>query len=129
MNGYALGILISLLVYIVIGNWAGRKVKDVDDFLVAGRQAPTLLIVGTLVASAVSTSSADSLKRRRAVDISVRKPSNSTLPVPRPTPPATAQIRLSRLAVITSNPAISMAITSALEIFLGLPQASLDLPP
>jgi sodium/pantothenate symporter len=57
MNGYALGILISLLIYIVIGNWAGRKVKDVDDFLVAGRQAPTLLIVGTLVASAVSTSS------------------------------------------------------------------------
>ncbi len=42
MNGYALGILISLLLYIVIGNWAGRKVKDVDDFLVAGRQAPTL---------------------------------------------------------------------------------------
>ena len=57
MNGYALGILISLLVYAVIGNWAGRRVKNLDDFLVAGRQSPTLLIVGTLVASSVSTSS------------------------------------------------------------------------
>ena len=57
MNGYALGILISLLVYVVIGNWAGRRVKNLDDFLVAGRQSPTLLIVGTLVASSVSTSS------------------------------------------------------------------------
>lgn len=57
MNGYAIGILISLLVYIVIGNWAGRKVKSLDDFLVAGRRAPTLLIIGTLVASAVGTNS------------------------------------------------------------------------
>ncbi len=57
MNGYAIGIAISLLVYIVIGNWAGRKVKHLDDFLVAGRRAPTLLILGTLVASAVGTNS------------------------------------------------------------------------
>jgi Na+/proline symporter len=57
MNAYALGIMISLLIYVVIGSWAGRKVKNLDDFLVAGRQAPTLLIIGTLVASAVSTNS------------------------------------------------------------------------
>lgn len=57
MNGYAIGISISLLVYIIIGNWAGRKVKHLDDFLVAGRRAPTLLILGTLIASAVGTSS------------------------------------------------------------------------
>ena len=57
MNAYALGILISLLVYVVIGNWAGRKVKHIEDFLVAGRQAPTALIIGTLVASAVGTNS------------------------------------------------------------------------
>ncbi len=57
MNAYALGIVISLLVYIVIGNWAGRKVKNLDDFLVAGRRAPTALIIGTLVASAVGTNS------------------------------------------------------------------------
>ena len=63
MNGYALGILISLLVYVVIGNWAGRRVKNLDDFLVAGRQSPTLLIVGTLVASSVSTQQARHLAR------------------------------------------------------------------
>lgn len=57
MNEYALGILISLLVYLVIGNWAGRKVKNLEDFLVAGRRAPTGLIIGTLVASAVGTNS------------------------------------------------------------------------
>lgn len=57
MNTYATGIVISLLVYVFIGNWAGRKVKKLDDYLVAGRRAPTLLILGTLVASAVGTNS------------------------------------------------------------------------
>jgi sodium/pantothenate symporter len=57
MNAYAIGILISLVAYVVIGNWAGRKVKHLDDFLVAGRRAPTLLILGTLIASAVGTGS------------------------------------------------------------------------
>jgi len=57
MNGYAIGIVVSLLVYVVVGNWAGRKVKKLDDYLVAGRRAPTLLILGTLVASAVGTNS------------------------------------------------------------------------
>lgn len=55
MNAYAIGILISILVYLVIGNYAGRKVKHLEDYFVAGRQAPTLLIVGTLVASFMST--------------------------------------------------------------------------
>ena len=55
MNAYAIGILISILVYLVVGSYAGRKVKRVDDFFVAGRSAPTLLIVGTLVASFLST--------------------------------------------------------------------------
>jgi sodium/pantothenate symporter len=45
----------SLLVYIAVGNYAGRRVKRVDDYFVAGRRAPTLLIVGTLVASLLST--------------------------------------------------------------------------
>ena len=44
------------MIYIAIGNYAGRKVKDVEDYFVVGRQAPTLLIVGTLVASLLSTS-------------------------------------------------------------------------
>jgi Na+/proline symporter len=55
VNAYAYGILISLAVYLVVGNYAGRKVKHLDDYFVAGRQAPTLLIVGTLVASLMST--------------------------------------------------------------------------
>lgn len=55
MNAYAWGILVSIAAYLVIGNYAGRKVKHLDDYFVAGRQAPTLLVVGTLVASLLST--------------------------------------------------------------------------
>ncbi len=55
MNIYAAGLLISIVVYLVVGNYAGRKVKKLEDYFVAGRQAPTLLIVGTLVASLMST--------------------------------------------------------------------------
>jgi sodium/pantothenate symporter len=55
LNAYAIGILISILVYLVVGSYAGRKVKHLDDYFVAGRSAPTLLIVGTLVASFLST--------------------------------------------------------------------------
>ncbi len=55
MSVYALGLLISILVYLAVGNYAGRKVKHLEDYFVAGRNAPTLLIVGTLVASLMST--------------------------------------------------------------------------
>jgi Na+/proline symporter len=55
MDIYTTSILISILIYALIGNYAGRKVKHLDDYFVAGRQAPTLLIVGTLVASVLST--------------------------------------------------------------------------
>lgn len=55
MDIYSGAILISLLVYVVVGNYAGRRVKKLDDYFVAGRRAPTLLIVGTLVASVLST--------------------------------------------------------------------------
>lgn len=55
MNVYVIGVVVSLLVYIVVGNYAGRKVKHLEDYFVAGRQAPTLLIIGTLVASFNST--------------------------------------------------------------------------
>jgi sodium/pantothenate symporter len=55
MDIYATAIAVSLLVYIVIGNYAGRRVKKLDDYFVAGRKAPTILIVGTLVASLMST--------------------------------------------------------------------------
>ena len=55
MDLYALAILVSLLVYIAVGNYAGRRVKKLEDYYVAGRRAPTVLIVGTLVASIIST--------------------------------------------------------------------------
>ncbi len=56
MNTYTVTIAISVIAFIAIGSWAGRKVKNIDDYFVAGRNAPSLLIVGTLVASVFSTS-------------------------------------------------------------------------
>ncbi|KXS38597.1 MAG: solute:Na+ symporter, SSS family [Halomonadaceae bacterium T82-2] len=53
---YTIAILLSLIGYFVIGHLAGRRVKHLDDYLVAGRNAPTFLILGTLVASYLSTS-------------------------------------------------------------------------
>jgi len=52
---YTTTIAISILVYIAIGNYAGRGIKQLDDYYVAGRRAPTLIIVGTLVASLMSS--------------------------------------------------------------------------
>ena len=55
MNIYLFGVIVSLIVYLSVGTIAGRKVKNIDDYDVAGRRAPTLLIVGSLVASFLST--------------------------------------------------------------------------
>ena len=55
MNLFTVTIGVSILIYIVIGSYAGRSVKKLDDYFVAGRRAPTLLILGTLVASVMST--------------------------------------------------------------------------
>ncbi len=55
MNPYTIGIISSIAVYLLIGNFMGRRVKSIDDYYVAGRNASTLLIVGTLVASFLST--------------------------------------------------------------------------
>ena len=55
MDIYTIAIVVSLIVYIAVGNYAGRRVKKLDDYFVAGRNAPTILIVGTLVASLIST--------------------------------------------------------------------------
>lgn len=56
MTIYTATIAVSVLLFIAIGSYAGRKVRNIDDYFVAGRRAPTLLIVGTLVASVFSTS-------------------------------------------------------------------------
>lgn len=55
MNPYLVGMIISMIVYIVLGFVISRRVKSANDFFVSGRQAPTLLIVGSLVASYCST--------------------------------------------------------------------------
>ena len=55
MNIYTVTIFVSIVVYVAVGNYAGRRVKNLEDYFVVGRQAPTLLIVGTLVASFLST--------------------------------------------------------------------------
>lgn len=55
MNVYFLGMCISFIIYIIIGIIISRKVSDANDFYVAGRRAPVLLIVGSLIASYVST--------------------------------------------------------------------------
>jgi sodium/pantothenate symporter len=55
MDIYTTTIVISILVYILIGNYAGRGIRQLDEYYVAGRNAPTFLIVGTLVASVMSS--------------------------------------------------------------------------
>jgi len=55
MDIFTATIIISIVVYIAIGNYAGRSVRKLDDYYVAGRRAPTLFIVGTLVASVMSS--------------------------------------------------------------------------
>ncbi len=55
MDIYTTMIVFSILVYVAIGNYAGRGIKHLDDYYVAGRRAPTLVIVGTLVASVLSS--------------------------------------------------------------------------
>ena len=55
MNIYLIGILASLVLFFAVGLLAGRRVKDTNDYYVAGRNAPTVLVVGSLIASFLST--------------------------------------------------------------------------
>lgn len=50
-NIYFWGMCITMLLYVVVGVLISRKVKTANDFFVAGRQAPSYLITGSLVAS------------------------------------------------------------------------------
>lgn len=52
---YTIGVAIALVLFIIIGVIAGRTVKDTNDYYVAGRKAPVILIVGSLIASFLST--------------------------------------------------------------------------
>lgn len=55
MNLYFIGMCVSMAVYIFIGSLVSRKVKDANDYYVAGRRAPVLLIAGSLIASYTSS--------------------------------------------------------------------------
>ena len=55
MNIYLLGMVISMFIYIVVGIVVSAKVKNANDFYVAGRKAPLLLIAGSMIASYTST--------------------------------------------------------------------------
>lgn len=55
MNVYFIGMCISMVVYILIGVLVSHGVKDANDYYVAGRRAPVLLIAGSLIASYTST--------------------------------------------------------------------------
>ena len=50
MNIFLAGTLISIVAYIIVGVYAGRKVKNVNDYYVSGRNCTTILIAGTLFA-------------------------------------------------------------------------------
>ena len=51
MNVYLIGMAVTMVMYVVIGILISRKVKNANDYYVAGRNAPTFLITGSLVAS------------------------------------------------------------------------------
>ena len=46
---------VAMVIYIAIGAVISRKVKNAEDFYVAGRNAPVLLIAGSMIASYTST--------------------------------------------------------------------------
>lgn len=52
---FSIFVLLSFIIYIIVGMLMSKKVSGVDDYYVAGRNAPTILIVGTLVASYFSS--------------------------------------------------------------------------
>ena len=55
MNVYLIGMVLSMIVYIIVGILVSRKVKSIDDYYVAGRRAPVVLIAGSLIASYIGT--------------------------------------------------------------------------
>lgn len=55
MSIYFYGMIVSFIIYLAIGYYISLKVKDANDFYVAGRNAPVVLIVGSMIASYVST--------------------------------------------------------------------------
>lgn len=55
INIYMVGVFGSIFVYLLVGIYAGRKVKNIEDYYVSGRNATTIFITGTMFASMLST--------------------------------------------------------------------------
>lgn len=55
MNIYLVGVLVSFAVYLIVAFIVNKFVKNADDYFVAGRSAPVGLVVGSMVASLIST--------------------------------------------------------------------------
>ncbi len=55
MNFYAIVTVISLAVYLIVGFYSAKNLKNVDDFYVMGRNAPSYLITGTMIATDISS--------------------------------------------------------------------------
>ncbi|MBR6329416.1 MAG: sodium:solute symporter family protein [Lachnospiraceae bacterium] len=55
MTGYIVGIIVAMIIFVAVGVIAGNSVKDTNDYYVAGRRSPVILIVGSLIASFLST--------------------------------------------------------------------------
>lgn len=51
MNVYLIGMIFTMFAYVVIGTFISKGVKNANDYYVAGRNAPSFLITGSLVAS------------------------------------------------------------------------------
>lgn len=52
---YTLGIIVSFIIYVLIGVVLSKRVKTSEEYYVSGRGASTLMVTGTLVASFLST--------------------------------------------------------------------------
>lgn len=48
---YLIGILVTLVIYIIVSMLISKKVESANEYFVAGRNSPTILITGSLVAS------------------------------------------------------------------------------
>jgi SSS family solute:Na+ symporter len=57
MDAYLIAIIVYLVGLSAVGIYKSRAVKTQDDFMVAGRKTPTLLLVGTLVCSWIGSGS------------------------------------------------------------------------
>ncbi len=55
MNVYFIGMCVAMLFFVAVSVVISRKVKDKNDYYVAGRKAPMLLVCGSMIASYAST--------------------------------------------------------------------------